>query len=138
VKLPVILVSLLSAAILISGCQQKKKKTIAPPPPAARPAIVEPVPFTPSADSSITTEQIQGWLLCNNALDSLSETYKDSFKTEDVSRRLAYQNNFTKSQVTVCVKYGLKSGYEEYRWITGALASPRNKALRDSFNLALH
>jgi hypothetical protein len=138
VKIRVILTALLTAAVLLSGCQQKKKKVIAAPPASPKPAIVEPLPFTPAADSSVSVEQVHGWLSCNSALDSLSEAYKDSFKTEDISLRMAMQNNFSRAQAVVCVKHGLKSGYDEYRWVTGALASPRNKALRDSFNLGLH
>lgn len=138
VKMPLILAGLLTAALLLSGCQQKKKKTLAPPPLPPKPAVVEPMPFTPAADSSVSTEQIKGWLSCNSALDSLSEAYKDSFQTEDISLRMAIQNNFSRAQVVVCIKHGLKSGYKEYLWVTGALSSPRNNALRDSFNLGLH
>jgi hypothetical protein len=94
--------------------------------------------FTPTPDSSLTRLQVERWVRANQALDALSEAYQDSFSVEDPSERLRYQVRFKLGQDQVCTQQGLAGGYEEYRWILSALASPRNSALRDSFNIAFH
>lgn len=92
------------------------------------------IPFIPPQDSSITTEQMRKWICCNRRLDSLSEVYLDSLKTESPERRISYQSNFTKAQDTICIQQGLRGGYEEYEyvWILKNSSSKNNKALIDS------
>ena len=72
------------------------------------------------------------WVCCNSRLDSLSEIYLDSLRTENPEKRISYQSNFTKIQDTICVQQGLLGGYNEYVWILMNSGSKKNKALFDS------
>jgi len=94
--------------------------------------------FRPTPDSSLTPLQVERWVRATQALDALSEAYRDSFDVEAPSERLRLQKRFQEQQQRVCEAQGLTGGYAEYRWILGALANPRNKALRDSFSVAFH
>jgi hypothetical protein len=121
---------LLCALITASGCKQKQ---VAPPQPA--PVVKQDLsvkPFIPAPDSSITLKQLKNWVSCNPLLDSLAYRYGDSFKTDDPSKRLKYQDDFSKAQDRICVISGLTGGYKEYRWIMDNMGNPRNKTLLDS------
>jgi hypothetical protein len=127
-----IVVALLAALCLLAiGCGKKK----APPP---LPAATQEGPFAPTPDSTLTALQVERWLKCNTALDSLSFAYQDSFKVEDPAKKVQYERAFISAQNAACLTSGLRGGYEEYRWVSGALANPRNKALRDSFDLPVY
>jgi hypothetical protein len=93
---------------------------------------IKKTPFIPPLDSSITTEQMRKWICCNSRLDSLSEVYLDSLRTENPERRISSQSNFTRSQDTICIREGLPGGYDEYVWILKNSGNKKNKALFDS------
>ncbi len=121
---------LLAVAVALTiGCQQNTEK---------QPEPESPRTFAPTADSSVTTQQVAAWLEANEALDSLAFAYRDSFITDDAEKRRGYQEQFMHAQDTLCRSVGLVGGYEEYAWITQALAKPINQALRDSFEVSAH
>lgn len=123
---------------LSAGCQTRKKNPARVIPPAPRQVELKAVPFSAPADSVLSASRMQSWLLCNKSLDSLSIVYTDSFKTEDSSMRLRFQQNFSATQDLICLRAGLASGYEEYRWITKVLALPKNRALAESNNIGIY
>lgn len=121
------------SAVTLTTCQKGEAL-----PPVSRTDLGEPIPFVAPPDSGISVEQMRSWNLCNHFLDSLSQVYRDSFATDEPSRRSKYEQDFVSAQDVVCVRQGLKGGYEEYLWIMQALAHPRNKMLRDSFGIVVH
>lgn len=90
------------------------------------------IAFTPPQNSSITVEQIRRWLSCNCRLDSLSEVYLDSFRTENPESRMRYQRNFIKIQDYICIQQGLLGGYDEYVWILNNSGNKKNIRVFDS------
>jgi hypothetical protein len=121
--------------VLASGCSPKKK---APPPPPPK-TVQQEAPkriFSPTADSSLTREQVEKWSACNPLLDSLSVMYQDSFKAADPQARISSQTSFIQAQDRLCSKSGL-AGYNEYAWISGVMGNPRNKALLDTLGMTL-
>ena len=112
--------------IFFPACNKKADKSV-------EEAIeIKKIPFTSPPDSSITTEQMRKWICCNSRLDSLSEVYLDSLRTENPERRISYQSDFTKIQDTICIQEGLPGGYEEYVWILKNSGNKKNKVLFDS------
>ncbi len=89
-------------------------------------------PFIPPADTSISMRQLTAWNACNALLDSLTYRYADSFKTEDASMRMRYQDDFIAAQNKICVRAGLPGGYKEYKWIIQNMGNLKNKTLLDS------
>jgi len=121
--------------VLMPGCIRKKK---APPPPPPK-AVQQEAPkrvFSPTADSSLTMEQLKKWSACNPLLDSLSMMYQDSFKAADPQARINSQASFIQAQDRLCIKSGL-AGYSEYAWITSVMGNARNKALLDTLGMTL-
>ena len=120
----------LSAAALvltIGGCRPEKE---APPEQTQpRPAAAAAPRFAPTADSTITAKQLRLWKDCNPVLDSLTYFYKDSFAVADPVNKLRLQEDFIKAQDRICKLAGLTGGYAEYKWITEAIANPRNREL---------
>lgn len=92
------------------------------------------IPFTPPGDSSISVDQMMAWSTCNPLLDSLTFRYADSFKTEDPSELLRYQEDFINAQDRICVRAGLSGGYAEYKWILQNMGLPKNRAILESAN----
>jgi hypothetical protein len=80
-------------------------------------------------------QQITSWKECNPLLDSLTYRYADSFKTEDATARMRYQDDFITAQNKICVRAGLRSGYDEYKWILQNMGNSKNRALLDSINV---
>ena len=115
--------------IAVSACSVQDDKSESTPRAGGAKA------FSPTPDSSITAAQIADWLTSSQRLDSLSIVYEDSFAVEDAQKRLEYQKAFTAQQNRLCHQSGLRGGYREYMWIMGVLGNPRNKALRDSFDI---
>ena len=95
------------------------------------------IPFTPPQDSSISIEQIRRWLSCNSRLDSLSNVYLDSFRTENPESRMRYQRDFIKIQDHICMQQGLSGGYDEYVWILNNSGNKKNKAVFDSLAIKI-
>lgn len=121
---------LLAVAVALTiGCQRNAEQ---------QPELGTPRTFSPTADSSVTARQVAAWLEANKGLDSLAFAYRDSFSTEDAEKRRLYQEQFMDAQDTLCRSVGLVGGYDEYTWITEALAKPVNQALRDSFEVSAH
>ncbi len=106
------------------------KQVFVPKPSAA--ALPPKVAFVPPADSSVSPQRLHSWLSCNGNLDSLSVRYIDSFKVADQGQRLVLQKHFADEQDKVCIRAGLRSGYEEYLWILKNRGNPKNKAMFDS------
>jgi hypothetical protein len=131
-----VLVAVAVALALCAGCQQKKKVVAVPLPP--KPAELKAVPFVAPADSALTEGQMKSWISCNRSLDSLTAVYADSFKSEDPSLRLKYQHAYSEARNILCLHNGLRGVYDEYHWITNALAYPKNRAVAGRFNVTVH
>jgi hypothetical protein len=95
---------------------------------------IAPVPFSPAADSSITTKQMKCWSTCNSLLDSLTFRYADSFKTEDAVAIIRYQEDFINAQDKICVRAGLPGGYQEYKWILENMGVEKNRPILEAAN----
>ncbi len=98
---------------------------------------IKKIAFTPPQNSSITVEQIRRWLSCNSRLDSLSDVYLDSFRTENPESRMRYQRVFIKMQNRICIQQGLLGGYDEYVWILNNSGNKKNKAVFDSLAIKI-
>ena len=123
------------AAVIVTGCMKKPDSAQSPLPHHKKRVVhLEKLPFIPSGDSTVAPDQMRAWTLCNTSLDSLSLVYIDSFKTEDPAVRIRCQQNFAVTQDDICIRNGLKSGYEEYVWILKCSALPKNRGLLDSLN----
>lgn len=96
--------------------------------------IVVPVKFTPPKDSSISPKQASNWNTCNDLLDSLTIRYADSFKVDDAVAILRYQEDFISAQDRICVKAGLKGGYQEYKWILLHMNVEKNRSVIQAVN----
>ncbi len=116
-------------SLLLPTCNIKKEKSV------ETNNEIKKTPFSSPQDSSITVAQMQKWLSCNRRLDSLSYLYLDSFSTKNAESRLLYQQNFIKSQDTICVQQGLSGGYEEYIWVLKNSGNRKNRPVLDSLNL---
>ncbi|MBN1308701.1 MAG: hypothetical protein JXA18_12330 [Chitinispirillaceae bacterium] len=123
-------------AVLSFTCKEKPaEQTPAPPgtqtaPPASAPFV----PFIPPADSSISPQRMKAWSGCNPLLDSLTFRYADSFKTEDPTAFMRYQEDFIAAQNKICVRAGLPGGYQEYKWILQHMGIEKNRAVLQSAN----
>lgn len=118
--------------IIIPACNKKAEEI------EKEPVTPEKIPFTPPQDSCVTREQMRKWFCCNLRLDSLSETYLDSFRTDHPEKRFCYQENFTNFQDHICIQEGLHGGYEEYVWILKNSGNKKNKLLFDSLTAGTH
>jgi hypothetical protein len=118
---------------IIIGCQKKHivPQTSAPP-------EIKKIEFVPSADSSVTIDQIKKMNLCNFLLDSLSIFYQDSFKIKDAVLLTRYQEDFSRAQDKICLRTGLAGGYNEYLWLLKNLGNPRNAKILDSLKLTVY
>lgn len=124
----VIIFSVILALLLGCGAQKKSEET-----PQQQ---VKPVPkFVPTADSSLTAEQVSLWKQCNPLLDSLTYFYSDSFKTEDPISKLRIEDDFMKAQNRICKLAGYPGGFKEYSWVSECLGNPRNKDILDSLDI---
>ncbi len=94
--------------------------------------------FIAPPDSTISVGQLRKWSSCNQLLDSLTFMYEDSFKVDDAGVRLRYQNDFLKAQDAICVRMGLRGGYDEYVYIRKVMGHPRNRHLLDSVGMAMY
>jgi hypothetical protein len=123
---------LATSLIFCIGCSEKPKNTQTIALSATTPPRSQ---FIPPADSVISVERMQKWLVCNPLLDSLSYLYQDSFKIDNAGLRLRYQDDFTKAQDKICIRCGLAGGYAEYRWIMQNAGRPANRPVLDSVGL---
>lgn len=81
---------------------------------------------------------MKAWFACNPLLDSLTLMYSDSFKTNDPSLRMRYQDDFSAAQDKICAFRGLSGGYKEYKWILNNMGNPKNKTSIDSANAGIY
>ena len=128
----------LIVSIAIVSCTQNKSPHLAVP--SAQSAhksqvIPQKIPFVMPSDSLVTPEKLRAWLSCNGNLDSLSVRYIDSFKVADQAQRLVLQKHFADEQDKVCIRSGLRSGYEEYLWILKSRSYPKNKSRFDTLSI---
>ncbi|MFP4014862.1 MAG: hypothetical protein ACLFVQ_12305 [Chitinispirillaceae bacterium] len=124
----VLILSVMSALLLGCGAQKKSEETSR--------QQVKPVPkFVPTADSSLTAEQVALWKQCNPLLDSLTYFYSDSFKVEDPTAKLRIEDDFFKAQNRICKLAGYPGGFKEYNWVSDCLSNPRNKRILDSLDI---
>jgi hypothetical protein len=121
-----------AALILALPACRREQPALQPEEPAQ---VTAAKPFSPPADSLIAIEQMQRWIACNPLLDSLSFLYQDSFSVDDPSVRLKHQENFVSAQSRLCIRRGLKGGYDEYLWILRNAGHSRNKRVLDSLGL---
>jgi hypothetical protein len=133
VKKNACIAALCVAAALVLSCQ--KKEPSARPVPAPEPVMVR---FVAPADSAVTADQMQKWIVCNTYLDSLAVLYKDSFPSGDPAKQTAAQDRFARDEDRLCVRLGLPGGYEEYLWILRCLGNSKNKRMADSLKLATY
>lgn len=77
---------------------------------------------------------MKAWSGCNPLLDSLTFRYADSFKTEDPTAFMRYQEDFIAAQNKICVRAGLPGGYQEYKWILQHMGIEKNRAVLQSAN----
>ncbi|MBD3421882.1 MAG: hypothetical protein GF398_17360 [Chitinivibrionales bacterium] len=124
------LTAVIFASLFLTACQ-KKEATPEIDIPDAFPRKV----FVPTADSTVSLDQLKTWIKCNAPLDSLFKAYADSFKTNDATHRIQLQKGFVSKQDSICKKQGLPGGYKEYTWILNHMGNPRNKQRLDSVGL---
>jgi hypothetical protein len=126
------LLPFLFTVLLLAVCNQAPEES--PPLPSSSLIRQEAraIPFSPPADSLVSVEQLRHWIRCNRFLDSLSLFYADSFKTDNPARLQDLQTRFVQEQEQVCIRAGLRGGYEEYLWILENIGHPRNAAVRES------
>lgn len=130
-----LLAAVLSCVIACAACSCHKKETA----PISEPATeLKKIEFIPPTDSTLTTDRMKKWLLCNPYLDSLSILYKDSFATADAAKQTKIQEDFIKAQDRICVRVGLPGGYAEYLWILKAAGNPKNERALDSLKLTAY
>ena len=130
-----LIITALSTIVFLYSCQKKVSSSDKTVSSQAQPEVTA---FEPPADSLITLERMNAWLLSNTYLDSLAFMYSDSFKTLDPALRIRYQEDFTSAQNKLCVRAGLPGGYKEYTWIMKNSGNPKNKNVLDSANTAVH
>jgi hypothetical protein len=129
--------ALLVTTFLLCGCKSNKNETSSRSVPEIKKDI-KPVEFIPPADSLISVKQIKAWISSNPLLDSLTLMYSDSFKTQDASLRMHYQEVFSAAQNKICVLAGLQGGYKEYKWILSTIGNPINKPSLDSVKAGVY
>jgi hypothetical protein len=121
------------ALSVFPGCGKKEK-----PARAAAALEIKPTEFVPTADSSLTIEQIKNMNSCNGLLDSLSYFYQDSFKSKDAALLTRFQEDFSRAQDKLCIRSGMPGGYREYLWVVKNLGNPRNAKFLDSLHLKVY
>lgn len=129
----------IGSLLLFSSCQNSPKKTVtvqASLPETVKKEIKK-QQFIPSADSSITLQQLKCWSSCNSMLDSLSIMYADSFKTASAQERMRFQDAYTSAQDKICVIKGLAGGYKEYKWVMETMSNPKNRVAVESAKMSV-
>lgn len=116
---------------ILPACNKKIEET------EKKEAEFKKIAFTPPQDSSITVEQMKKWHSCNSRLDSLSDVYLDSFRTENPESRMRYQRDFIKLQDHICIQQGLLGGYDEYVWILNNSGNKKNETIFDSLTIKI-
>ena len=91
--------------------------------------ILDKVPFTAPAKSTITVEKANFYAKASNGLVELAVKWSERIdKAKDVEK-LQILNAYNVARDQLCIRAGLKSGIEEYNWITNvAMKNPENKA----------
>ncbi|MGA2506255.1 MAG: hypothetical protein ABSF80_02105 [Chitinispirillaceae bacterium] len=119
--------------VIVSECGHHQKGTAGKEMSVASAPL--PIDFVPPEDSSISFIRMIAWFGCNHDLDSLSNIFTNSLSANNAAVTDIDQKNFSALQDHICVKNGLRGGYQEYRWIMDHLGSIKNKALYDSVRM---
>jgi hypothetical protein len=88
--------------------------------------------FFPPPDSAISPRQMTAWFSSNHALDSLSSVFTESLSHGNTFVNDRIQKAYSYGQDRICIKKGLRGGYNEYLWISDHLGSTANKPVYDS------
>jgi hypothetical protein len=128
----ILAISLLAAASLFVSCgsndsntQSSNTQAVAPKPKP----ILDKVPFTAPAKSTITVEKANFYAKASNGLVELAVKWSERIDKAKDAEKLQILNAYNVARDQLCIRAGLKSGIDEYNWITNvALKNPENKA----------
>ena len=95
--------------------------------PKSKP-ILDKIPFTAPAKSTITVEKANLYAKASNGLVELAVKWSERIDKAKDTEKLQILNAYNVARDQLCIRAGLKSGIEEYNWITNvALKNPENK-----------
>ncbi len=133
-----VLLSIATVAVaLLSSCGDKEET---PQPPVAKPVAPQPKklvkqPFTPDNSGRLTAVQVKKWFASNSDLNKITLIYSDSLQTKEYEAYTKYNKTLTSKKDSICLEHGLKSGFEEYRWISKQIGKAINAPLLDSLKV---
>ena len=126
----ILAISLLAAASLFVSCGSKddvKAANTQVVMPKSKP-ILDKIPFTAPAKSTITVEKANLYAKASNGLVELAVKWSERIDKAKDTEKLQILNAYNVARDQLCIRAGLKSGIEEYNWITNvALKNPENK-----------
>ena len=126
----ILAISLLAAASLFVSCGSKddvKAANTQVVMPKSKP-ILDKIPFTAPAKSTITVEKANFYAKASNGLVELAVKWSERIDKAKDTEKLQILNAYNVARDQLCIRAGLKSGIEEYNWITNvALKNPENK-----------
>ena len=127
----ILAISLLAAASLFVSCGSKddvKAASTQVVMPKSKP-ILDKIPFTAPAKSTITVEKANLYAKASNGLVELAVKWSERIDKAKDTEKLQILNAYNVARDQLCIRAGLKSGIDEYNWITNvAMKNPENKA----------
>ena len=129
----ILTILLLAAASLLISCGSKDSdaKAASAQIPMPKPkAILEKVPFTAPAKSTITAEKAGFYAKASNGLVELAVKWSERIDKAKDFEKVQILNAYNVARDQLCIRAGLKSGIDEYNWITNvAIKNPENKSV---------
>lgn len=128
----ILTILLLAVASLFVSCGSKDDaKTantqVAMPKPKP---ILDKVPFTAPAKSTITIEKANFYAKASNGLVELAIKWSERIDKAKDFEKVQILNAYNVARDQLCIRAGLKSGIDEYNWITNvAMKNPENKSV---------
>ena len=126
----ILAISLLAAASFLISCgsnEADSKATAQVVLPKSKP-ILEKIPFTAPAKSTITVEKAGFYAKASNGLVELAAKWSERIDKAKDFEKLQILNAYNVARDQLCIRAGLKSGIDEYNWITNvAMKNPENK-----------
>ena len=127
----ILAISLLAVASLFVSCDSKddtKAANTQAVMPKSKP-ILDKIPFTAPAKSTITVEKAGFYAKASNGLVELAVKWSERIDKAKDTEKLQILNAYNVARDQLCIRAGLKSGIDEYNWITNvAMKNPENKA----------